>query len=136
MLSLGSFELPACRMMRRVVPSKEPKVTDMSNTHKQLLQTSNDAAEDFSQIMDRMFALRMMVPSMLEDAGPEGRQDSLQCGVGSLMADIYEGMNAISEAHWSLLRSYHSVLIEQGKVDAPYRLPVSTEAAKATGTNG
>jgi len=53
-----------------------------------------------------------------------------------LTTSIYNDMNTISEAYWALLRSHHSTLIEQGKVEAPYRIPASSEADKATGTNG
>ena len=108
----------------------------MSNTHEKLLETSADIAEQFSQTRDRMFALRMMLPAMMEDAGPEGRTDTLQCGVGSFLDDIYEGMNDISEAHWNLIHSHRSTLLEQGKIEQPYRLPVSDDAVKVTGTNG
>ena len=108
----------------------------MSNKHEKLLNNSADIAEQFSQAMDRMFALRMMVPSVIEDAGPEGRQDNLQCGVGSFLDDIYKDMNAISEAHWTLIHSYRRTLVEQGKIEAPYMLPDENETEKATGTNG
>jgi len=108
----------------------------MSNTHEELLTTSADIAEEFSQAMDRMFALRMMIPAVIEEAGTEGRLDTMRCGVSSFLDGIYNDMNTISVAYWALLRSHHSTLIEQGKVEAPYRLPETDEVTKATGTNG